>query len=139
MMDRLALLERENADLRERLAYLEGALGGGLRLPAAWALSPSQEKLVAVLLCRSFVSRDAAMAAVYRDTGRDEPSEKIVDVMIYHVRKKLKPHGIEIRTAVARGYCIDEPLRSRLRKALASDDSAEPRGASFALSEGAFA
>ena len=49
------------------------------------------------------------MAALYWD--KDEPGEeKIIDVLVCKIRKKLKPYGIDIKTHWGRGYYL--PPRS---------------------------
>jgi two-component system, cell cycle response regulator CtrA len=65
---------------------------------------------------------DAFMAALYSDQADEAPDEKVLDVWICKMRKKLKPFGIEIKThwgecweipeaskAIARGL-MEEPI-----------------------------
>jgi DNA-binding response OmpR family regulator len=53
------------------------------------------------------VSREALLSATAGVTGDDEREIKIIDVYITHIRKKLKPLGIGVRTAWGTGYRIE--------------------------------
>ena len=87
---------REERDLaREQVAFLLSALMGDDTLPLEWNLTESEERIMRVILTREYASKDAIMAALYWD--KDEPGEeKIVDVLICKIRKKIKPYGIDI-------------------------------------------
>jgi two-component system cell cycle response regulator CtrA len=110
---RIATLEAENDLLREEVARLERALFGELLLPVEWRLTPQEQRVVGVLLNRDYATKDAIMAALYRDLGKDEAEIKIVDVFVCKARKKLSPFGIEIHTIWGKGYSIDAETRSR--------------------------
>jgi two-component system cell cycle response regulator CtrA len=71
-----------------------------------------------VLLARALATKNSIMAAVYRDLGRDEPSDKTLDVFVCQMRRKLRPHGIEIRTRFGVGWFLDDAMRERLNKTL---------------------
>ena len=67
-----------------------------------------------VILTREYASKDAIMAALYWD--KDEPGEeKIVDVLICKIRKKIKPYGIDIKTHWGRGYYLPAEIRRQFR------------------------
>jgi two-component system, cell cycle response regulator CtrA len=109
-----AQLREENDFLREQIAFLTAALMGDDPLPLEWNLTDSEERLVRVLMARQFASKDTIMAALYWD--KDEPGEiKIIDVMVCKIRKKLKRHGIDIRTHWGRGYSLPPEIRQGYR------------------------
>lgn len=115
LRDALVLrLEDENDVLRARIAELEALL---LRcapnLPLEWGLTPSEQLVFAALASREQLSKDQIMAVVYRNVGRDEPYQKIVDVFICKLRRKLKPFGVVITTVWGQGYRLDPDARRR--------------------------
>ena len=53
-------------------------------------------------------------------TSREPTDQKMVDVVIFHIRKKLKPHGLAIETVWGTGYLISPGHRERAIKLLES-------------------
>ena len=139
--DRVAMLEAENAELRDRIEHLEREMfSGDLLWPVEWCLTGSEARVVGLLLARPFARKDQIMTALYRDLHRDEAEAKIVDVFACKIRKKLTPFGVVIRTIWGVGYAIDEPNRGLLNKALAPDaDPIEARSTMALIAEGALA
>lgn len=116
---RLAMLEAENAKLRERVALLEReTLGAALVFPPAWELTALEQRVLAILLIRRQASKEQVMTALYRESARDEPGAKIVDVLVCNIRRKMRRFGLDVRTVWGIGYAIDEPLRSNFRRDL---------------------
>lgn len=103
---RIEALEAENERLMQRIDQLEAAWGMGFVAPIEWRLTPSEQRVMGVLLKREVVSKDAIMATLYRADGRDEAEIKIVDVFICKMRKKLKPFNISINTLWGIGYAL---------------------------------
>ena len=72
--------------------------------------------ILAVLLKRSEVTK-AQLHLVIEQTrpneNRDETDPKMVDVVICHLRKKLKPFAIEIKTIWGVGYLVPAPDRDK--------------------------
>lgn len=55
------------------------------------------------------VSRQQLHTGIYWSGSEDEEAAlRIIDVVVCHVRKELKPLGIEIQTAWGRGYRLME-------------------------------
>lgn len=54
-------------------------------------------------------SKDKIMDHLYQLSPDDEPDQKIVDVFVCKLRRKLEPLGLEIGTAWARGYYLVAP------------------------------
>lgn len=114
---RLEVIEQENELLREQVRRLERALIDTKPLPFEWGLTGQEARLFGVMVNRRLATSDSIMAALYRDFGLDEPEEKIVDVLVCKIRKKLKPFGVTIQTIWGQGYALEDGVRSQLRSA----------------------
>lgn len=115
---RLDLVQRENDELRERVALLERVLCQAERpFPFEWALTASEARVFGVLVSREMATKDAIMAGLYGSRLKDEAEEKIVDVFICKLRKKLGRFGIQIRTHWGQGFSLAAPERARFRSA----------------------
>lgn len=112
----LAALRERNEWLEERVAFLERLLVPVVALPLEWALTPNEARLVSALYGRSECSKDQIMAALYRNDGRDEPMEKIIDVFVCNARAKLKRFGAGIITRWGVGYALDDRGRAAIDK-----------------------
>lgn len=116
MHDDLAeALQAENDRLREQVAYLERALGLDFLPPMEWRLTPNEARLIGALVTRPVLTKDAAMALLYRDLGKEEAGIRIVDVFICKARKKLQPFGIEIKTVWGVGYALEADAKVAIR------------------------
>lgn len=79
-------------------------------------------RLLAVLLRRPEATKEMLHAAAENNgevkSDGEHTDKKIVDVVICHLRKRLAPYSIEIKTLWAVGYCIDPQVRARALKML---------------------
>ncbi|HVI92298.1 MAG TPA: hypothetical protein VM659_28670 [Dongiaceae bacterium] len=99
----------------ERIRELEEALGVTFRGAPCFGLTKSEERLVGAFLKNRFVTKRAAAAAIYIE-GRDmAPSTNLLGVHISHLRRKLAPFEIRIRTVYAEGWAMEPPHQARLR------------------------
>lgn len=114
--DREAALMATIARLEDRVLELEEAMGVLVLPPLEWGLTKNEGRLLGVLLERELVTKDTAMAALYRDRGESEPEIKIVDVFICKARKKLKPFGIAIDTRWGVGYSMSAASKAAARR-----------------------
>ncbi len=73
------------------------------------------------LLSRQIVSLSAFMATLYSMRGGEIPGPKTVEVLLHHVRQKVRPHGITIHNRSRQGWYINRADRERLRGQLLSD------------------
>lgn len=121
---REAALEETIRRLEDRVLELEEAMGLRVLSPLEWGLTQNESRLIGALLERELLTKDAAMAALYRDRGMDEPDVKIVDVFICKARKKLKPFGIEITTVWGVGYFMRPECKTAARQQI---EAARPR------------
>lgn len=100
-------LERQIDILTERNRQLEDLLvPSGVLVRTVWMLTPQEARLFAHLTTRSLATKRSIMSAMYGDRIDDEPHEKIVDVFICKLRRKLKPYDIEITTVWGQGYSL---------------------------------
>ena len=115
---RLEVVEQENLHLRERIAFLEDLLCGGVQPPIEWRLTPAETRVFGVLVNREIATKEAVMATLYSARAGDEADvePKIVDVFICKIRKKLKPFGQQIQTVWGQGYTLDEDARALYRR-----------------------
>lgn len=108
---RLEALEAENERLRDELDHLKASLGLNFVAPLEFGLTGSEMKVFGRLLKPGIATKDALMATLYRDAGRDEAEAKIVDVFVCKLRRKVKPFGIEIATVWGLGYQMTQESR----------------------------
>jgi DNA-binding response OmpR family regulator len=59
------------------------------------------------------------MTVLYADRPDDEPDSTILNVMICTMRKKLSPHGVEIRTIRGVGYELTPTSREKIKALMA--------------------
>lgn len=114
---RLEIVEEENEDLRERIRQLEGALGAtaALNAPVEWRLTAREATVFGVIASRELATKEAIMAALYHNLGKEEAEIKIVDVFICKIRKKLAPFGIVVETVWGQGYRLSTATKQHLR------------------------
>ncbi|WP_029002758.1 winged helix-turn-helix domain-containing protein [Azorhizobium doebereinerae] len=115
---RLEVVVAENEVLRERVAQLEGLLGWRIVVPIEWWLTKAEVVVMGALTARDMATKDFLMAALYHNDGRDAANEKIVDVFICKIRKKVAPFGVVITTVWGQGYSLDKETRRRLKGGL---------------------
>lgn len=72
-----------------------------------------QAALLAVMLQRAEVTKETMHQVIEacRNPLKEETNPKMVDVVICHLRKRLKPFGLVIHTLWARGYYIEPSQR----------------------------
>lgn len=119
-MDELAHLREENAQLRERVEWLESNfLNKSLKVDPAWHLTPSEAKVLRIIAAgKDIVTRAHVMTALY--DSDDEPYCKIIDIFLCRMRKKLRPFGIEIKTYWGMGWALEEEARAILKARMAA-------------------
>ena len=81
-----------------------------------FCFTPLQTRVFIALLRRSELTKDQLHNVIEgaRDPNEDPSDKKIVDVVICHIRKKLKKDCVEIDTMWGMGYKIRPSERTRL-------------------------
>ena len=116
---RVEELEAENAALRARIADLEA---NGIRLfPRRFDLSANQAKMLALLMRPGIFSKDMLMRAIWEGRNYQPNQKKLIDVMIYKMREKLSPLGIEILTMWGQGYYLTPQTKERVREMMRAE------------------
>jgi DNA-binding response OmpR family regulator len=114
---RAKVLEAENETLREQNRQLKEEIGLAAQPPPMFGLTTQEAAVFGVLLSNRAPRRSTFMAAIYSDGAYDdEAGQKIIDVWICKIRKKLMPFGIEIKTNWGESYEIPEPSKARARE-----------------------
>lgn len=84
--------------------------------------SPLEAVMLAAMLKRNEVTKQQLHHIIEQnrpgDPAREQTDIKMVDVMICKLRKKLKPHKIEVETMWGTGYLISAPDRAHGLKLL---------------------
>ena len=75
-----------------------------------------QGALLAVLINRTEVTKDTMHQVIEsrRSSLKEETDPKMVDVVICHLRKRLKPFNLTIHTLWARGYYMEPAQRQHM-------------------------
>ena len=116
----VGVLDIENDRLRARVEELERALSGEFVPPIEWRFTASEALAFGVLMTREIVSKKTMMTALYGlKPDQDSAVEKICDVFICKIRRKVGPFGVRIETHWGRGWA----LHPDDRKALAAGEA----------------
>lgn len=107
-------------ELEEQVRQLQKVLVPPFVTPVEWGLTRKQKALFCMLLKREIVTRDMLDAAAI--TGASiTPNHS--NVILYHLRKKLKKFGFEIKNEYGLGWRLVD--RKSWQKRLAEAGAAE--------------
>ncbi len=101
-------------ELIERILNLESVLGLDFTTHPSYNLTNLEDKILGQLILHTVATRRMFYEAIY-GMDSDPPYEKIVDVFVCKLRKKLKPHGVEIKTMWGQGYFLEPDMRERAK------------------------
>jgi hypothetical protein len=81
-----------------------------------------QAALLAVMLNKTEVTKDMLHQVIEgrRSNLKDETDPKMVDVVVCHLRKRLRPFNVTIHTLWARGYFMEPAERKRVHDMIAA-------------------
>jgi two-component system cell cycle response regulator CtrA len=116
--DRTIAQQRERIEcLEEELRQLRSSLAPVLMFPIEWKLTATQQRLMAAFYKApdGYLSHDKVFIA--SGSGAEE-ADTLVKVQIMHLRKKIKPLGLEIQKRWGLGYQMTEDSRAIIRAAL---------------------
>ena len=117
---RAKLLEAENETLRERVCELEKEIGLAAEPPPMFGLTRSEAVMFGVLVNNRVCQASTFMTALFSLEADDPPGEKIFDVWVCRMRKKLAPFGIEIKTHWGVGYEMPDASKIIARELMAA-------------------
>lgn len=105
-------LREENEELHEKLRQFVAADVREIQFPDWVPRMTPLENSVLVLLC----NRDFVTAAAMQNTihDGDVKSANLLSVIVCRLRKKLKPHGVEIRNLWGKGYRMTDASKALL-------------------------
>jgi DNA-binding response OmpR family regulator len=83
-----------------------------------FGLTHAESRALVQLLEHEHVSKQALHAAISPD---GDMKLKTLDVVVCHLRKKLKPHGIAITTIWGQGYALDREARDKIKQITGHD------------------
>lgn len=103
--------------LRDQIEVLEQALIGRDPMPLVLQLTQTENLVLAFLAQRDQATKGQIMTALYglRPAEHEIPEQKIVDVFVCKLRKKVVPFGITIETVWGIGYALPPQSKQRLR------------------------
>ena len=123
---RIYALQKVIEGLEEKIAYLEDLLGMSLDAPIELGLTPSEARVLGLLLKRDVATKDGLMVALYGRGNREEAEIKIVDVFICKIRKKLKPFSLTIETVWGQGYTMPKESKALFNKLFQEENPDRP-------------
>lgn len=103
--------------LKERIIQLEELLAGTSSVPIRFGLSGLQTKLFGMLMRREEVGRFQAMDFIYGGCP-SEPDAQILSVVVNHLRKKLRPFDVDIKTIWGRGWYLTSDAKAKVNQYL---------------------
>lgn len=107
-------------ELREQVRQLRAALGVARRWPDDWRLTRSETVMLGVLVARDMATKNTLVVALGLDRA-ERPSDKLVEVHLSRLRRKVKARGIHIRNRVGTGWFLSREDRARLREIAAAE------------------
>jgi two-component system, cell cycle response regulator CtrA len=109
-------LQIELEEAKARIRSLEAELGVSTPVPLSFGLTGAQTCVMGIILKRPLATKNALMTGLYhaRSAEAEVPAEKIVDVIVCHVRRKVAPFGIEIETIWGQGWRMSDDHKQRV-------------------------
>lgn len=102
--------------LEDRVAVLEGALGFSYNAPPEWGLTPTEERILGILLKCPVAPYERIFAALW-GAENDPPDEHLLAVHACRLKRKMRDQGIEVRSMYRFGYWIPAEQKARLADA----------------------
>lgn len=122
--DQVVALLEERDTLLEQVRQLEEALAPTAILPRAWRLTATEERLLRALRAvgPNVLHHERAMLTLY-GMFEDAPQQKILDVLICKIRRKLMEAQAQIRieTVWGRGWRLSAESCAQFDAAVAAD------------------
>ena len=124
--DPVAVLREENEVLREQVLQYQKALAPTAILPRAWRLTKTEERLLRAIRAvgPNLLHHERAMLALY-GMWEDMPEQKILDVLVCKIRRKLMEAQVRIRieTVWGRGWRMTPESCAMFDAAVAADQA----------------
>ena len=116
-MTTIAELEVENGRLMLENEMLRDALLGreSVAIPAEWKLTPMERKMFLLLAGPAQVVTRVSMLNFIYAEGEWPESNKVADVRIFNIRRKVRKFGVKIETVYGRGWRLDAETKKSTR------------------------
>ena len=122
--DVIIAAQRDTIDeLKEQVRQLKKLLVPPFVTPVEWGLTAQQQTLFCMLLKRDLVTRDMFNAVAITRPSTKNTSNQCCDMAVYHLRKKLKKFGVQVKNEWGRGWRLVD--RKSWQKRLAEAEAAE--------------
>ena len=121
-----AIIARQCAkieELKEQVCQLKKLLVPPFVTPVEWGLTAQQQTLFCMLLKRDLVTRDMFNAVAITRPSTKNTSNQCSDMAVYHLRKKLKKFGIQVKNEWGVGWRLVD--RKSWQKRLTDAEAAE--------------
>ena len=103
--DAIIAAQREKIEeLEEQVRQLKKLLVPIFVTPVEWCLTAQQQTLFCMLLTRDLVTRDMFNAVAITRPSTKNASNQCSDMAVYHLRKKLKKYGIQVKSEWGVGW-----------------------------------
>lgn len=118
--ERIEILEEENRQLKERIAKLSGH-DDAEALQFLFGLTPTESQILALLVHRGSADYDQLeLVSLPDDRGdRVEDINGAIRSHIKRIRRKVRPHGIDLTTVYEFGYTMSDEMRRATREMIA--------------------
>ena len=122
--DVIIAAQRDTIDeLKEQVRQLKKLLVPPFVTPIEWGLTAQQQTLFCMLLTRDRVTRDMFNAVAITRPSTKNAANQCCDMAVYHLRKKLKKFGVQVKTEWGLGWRLVD--RKNWQKRLTEAEAAE--------------
>lgn len=104
-----------SAHIAEEVARIERELMQTAWIPSDWRMTEKQKIILNALVDRPIVSRRAIFTILYGDRPDGGPDDKIIDVYLFHIRKRMEALGFTIINEWGRGWRLPDEARVYLK------------------------
>ena len=119
LREEVARLQEEIRQINEVMVEPNGALAGILSRQQATLLSGVVSRQVATY---AYIDQILANRGNFNRKEGEDLEKLRSKVAIFNLRKKLKPHGIEIKTWRGVGYYLDDENKAKLKALMEKKD-----------------
>ena len=113
---RINELEDLVEDLQSRINSML-ALKTQMVFPPEWKLTRMESVMLQLMMKHTIMTRELVSSALYSQRN-DPPNSRVIDAVTCHLRKKLDPYGIIIKTERGCGYHLDFDAKELIKRYL---------------------
>ena len=98
-------IERQRLTIRE----LQAVRSDVSFIPAEWKIPNKQCQILALLCQAPWTTKDEIINALYNGFGHEAPTGNTVESNVSQLRRKIRPHGLDIESRRFLGYRLIDP------------------------------